>query len=146
MQFGEIPTFRKNRLKAMVINSPYACTDVSSVRGVPARWGVWYCSMNLGYNINTGLLRLLRTFPNSGTGAVTSICQSTTSINNKGKTISIPERHCEVVALDNRSNLGFALRVCLDCFVPFYNINYQYTWTASYLAVTSKENTTSNKK
>jgi hypothetical protein len=32
---------------------------------------------------------------------------------------SIPERHCEVVALDNRSNLGFAFRVYLDCFVPF---------------------------
>ena len=27
----------------MVTNSPYACTDVSSVRVVPARWGVWRC-------------------------------------------------------------------------------------------------------
>ncbi len=34
------------------------------------------------------------------------------------KTCSIPERHCDVVALDNRSNLGFVYRVYLGCFVP----------------------------
>ena len=66
--------------------------------------------------------------------------KSTTSINNRGKTISIPERHCEVVALDNRSNLGFAYGVYLDSFILFQIVE-QAQWGSQIVTYHSKIST-----
>jgi hypothetical protein len=81
-------------------------------------WSVWYFIQRTSFQ---GLLRLLPSSQWRPLVIPTSIKWKQLENNNLNY-----DRHCEVVALDNRSNLGLAYRVYLGCLVPRSDVSSDY--------------------